>query len=356
MTEIPANGVAASHAEALSRREAVNALKRRFLRYDFAMVGVLFALMVLAPASPTVEGWMLNQASLVIIYVVAAMGVSILVGYTGLVSVGHGGFLAIGAYTSALLTLHFGVDLLVGIFCAMVVSGLIGAMLALVFLRLSGAFMAIGTLGFAFFVGTVVNNVEVFKGREGILLDDNVILGITIGDFGFYYVSVACLAAVTLFVFCLVNSGTGRAFMALRDSEKAAMASGVNRLLYRTLAFSISAGITGIAGALNAHVVNYVSAEVYADIWYSVDILIAAVVGGSAVLLGPYVGGIFVVMLPFFLEQMADFSFILKGVVLILVLRFAPAGVMEVVFRPFRIARRRKLRIAGGSKLEEGAE
>jgi branched-chain amino acid transport system permease protein len=140
--------------------------------------------------------------------------------------------------------------------------------------------------------------------------------------------------------------------MALRDSENAARASGVHRMKYRTLAFTISAGVTGIAGVLNAHVVNYVSAEVYADIWYSVDILMAVVVGGPAILFGPYLGGIFVVMMPFFFEQLADFSFILKGVVLILVLRFAPAGVGEILMRPFQNARRRKLRAAAGSQTD----
>ncbi len=352
MTESGGPVTTQTASEFAARRDAVSSLKRRYLRQNIILVTVLLAVALLTPALPVVKGWMLSQAALVIIYVIAAMGVAVLVGYTGLVSVGHGGFLAIGAYTSALLTKYFGVDLLVGLIAAMLVSAFIGALLALIFLRLSGAFMAIGTLGFAFFVGTIVNNVPIFEGRDGILLGENVILGIEIGDFGFYYTSLACLVFVTLFTYLLVNSGTGRAFMALRDSEKAAMASGVNRLVYRMLAFTISAGITGIAGALNAHVVNYVSAEVYADIWYSVDILMAVIVGGPAVLFGPYLGGIFVVMLPFFLEQLADFSFILKGVALILVLRFAPAGVGEVFMRPFQSARRRKLRAAAGSKID----
>jgi branched-chain amino acid transport system permease protein len=346
------NGMMELDAPARDRRDAVNGHKRRFLRQDTIAALVFFAVLALTPALPIVKGWMVSEASLVIIYVIAAMGVAILVGYTGLVSVGHGGFLAIGAYTTALLTKYYEVDLIVGLIAAMLMSAFIGALLALVFLRLSGAFMAIGTLGFAFFVGTVVNNVPIFEGRDGILLPGNVALGMEIGDFGFYYVSLTSLALVTLFVYCLINSGTGRAFMALRDSEKAAMSSGVNRLLYRTLAFSISAGITGIAGALNGHIVNYVSAEVYADIWYSVDILMAVVVGGPAILFGPYLGGVFVVMLPFFLEELADFAFILKGVVLILVLRFAPAGVGEVLLRPIREMRRRKLLAVGGSRVD----
>lgn len=332
------------------RISRVKNLKRRFVRNDVLAMIFLFGLMLIAPLFPSVKGWMLSQASLVIIYIIAALGVMVLVGFTGLVSVGHGGFLAIGAYTSALLTLHLGVDLVVGIIAATLMSGIIGAGLALIFLRLTGAFMAIGTLGFAFFVGTILNNIPFFQGREGILLGEtNFVLGIEIYDHGFYVVSVVCLILVTLFVYMLVNSGTGRAFMALRDAEKAAMASGVNRLKYRTLAFTISAAITGIAGALNAHVVNYVSAEVFADIWYSVDILMAVVVGGSVAILGPFLGGFFVVMMPFYFEQLADFSFIMKGVVLILVLRFAPAGVAELILRPLKNARRTLLKSVGGS-------
>ena len=113
--------------------------------------------------------------------------------------------------------------------------------------------------------------------------------------------------------------------------------------------YSLSAAITGLAGALNALTTRYVSAEVYSDIWYSVDILVAAVVGGSAMLMGPIVGGAFVAMLPFVLEKLADFSFILKGVALIAVLMFAPAGVCDVIARPFRALRRRRLERAAGT-------
>ena len=292
---------------------------------------------------------MASQAALVVIYIMAAQGVSILTGYTGLVTVGHGGFLAIGAYTSALLTKHFGVDMLIGLAAGGIMAGAIGYGLGFVFLRLSGAFMAIGTLGFAFFVGTIVNNVPIFEGREGISLPDNHIFGVVIGDTGFYVVSILVLALTTLFVYCLIRSGVGRAFMALRDSEKAAESSGVNRVFYRTLAFSVSAAITGVAGALNAHIVNYISAEVYADIWYSVDFLVATVVGGSAVLMGPFIGGAFVALVPFFLEELADFSYILKGAVLIGVLILAPAGIADVLARPFRALREKRLNAARGS-------
>ncbi len=333
----------------ITRPDAAAGTRLDFRRQNFRAVVAFFALALVFPFVPGVEGWMASQAALIIIYIIAAQGVSILTGFTGLVTVGHGGFLAIGAYTSALLTKYFAVDLVIGIVAAGIMAGVIGFALGLVFLRLSGAFMAIGTLGFAFFVGTVLNNAPIFEGREGISLPDNRILGIEIGDVGFYVVSLGCLALTTLFIYRLIHSGVGRAFMALRDSERAAESSGVNRVLYRTLSFSISATITGIAGALNAHIVNYVSAEVFADIWYSVDFLVATVVGGSAMLMGPFIGGVFIVMVPFFLEELADFAFILKGVVLIGVLILAPAGIAEVLARPVRAWRARRLATAASA-------
>lgn len=329
-------------------RSAVASLKSAFRRQDQALVGLLFIAAALLPLFASFEEWMAGQASLIIVYILAAQGVSILTGYTGLVTAGHGGFLAIGAYTSALLTKYFAVDLFVGLLAGGAMAALIGCLLALVFLRLSGAFMAIGTLGFAFFVGTIVNNVPIFEGRDGISLPQNRFFGLVLGDYGFYYVSLGVLAVSTLFVYVLIRSSVGRAFKALRDSPKAAESSGVNRLLYRTLAFTISAFITGAAGVLNAHIVRYVSAEVYGDIWYSVDILVAAVIGGSAMLMGPFVGGFFIVMLPFFFETLADFSFILKGIVLILILQFAPAGICDVLARPFRALRRQRLMSLAG--------
>jgi branched-chain amino acid transport system permease protein len=332
----------------ITNREAVAALKERFVRQDVLMACALFVVLLLLPYVPGAEGWMAAQAALVIIYIIAAQGVALLVGYTGLVTVGHGGFLAIGAYTAALLTKYFAVDMLVAIVGGGIMSAFIGMLLGLVFLRLAGPFMAIGTLGFAFFIGTIVNNVTLFEGRDGISLPPtNHLLGMKIGDIGFYYVAVVTLALVTLFLYSLLRSGVGRALKALRDSEKAAESSGVNRLLYRTLAFSTSACITGVAGALNGLVIHYVSAEVYSEIWYSVDILVAVVVGGASMMMGPFVGGVFVVMLPFVLDQLADFASILKGVVLIVVLLFAPAGICAVLARPLRALRRRKLAEVG---------
>jgi branched-chain amino acid transport system permease protein len=346
-----------AHASAkITNRPAVAALKRRFEQHNALLVLAMFLILALVPFAPGFKPWMAEQISLVIVYIIASQGVSILTGYTGLVSVGHGGFLAVGAYTCALLIKHTGIDLLLAVVAGAMMAGFVGILLGLVFLRLAGPFLAIGTLGFAFFVGTIVNNVPFFEGREGISLPPNKVLGVTLNDVGFYYVALAFFALVTLFVFSLVRSSVGRALKALRDAEKAAQSCGVNRLFYRIVAFTVSATITGAAGALGGLVVRYVSAEVYSDIWYSVDILVAVVVGGSAMLMGPILGGAFVALLPSLLETLADFSFILKGVVLIAALMFAPAGVCDVIARPFRALRRRQLERAGGQVAPANAE
>ena len=331
------------------QRSALAGARARFRKQNWIGGLFLFALAALFPLLPTVEGWMAYTVALVIIYIIATQGVAVLTGYTGLVTVGHGGFLAIGAYTSALLTKYYGVELITGLIAGGLMSALVGCLLGLIFLRLSGAFMAIGTLGFAFFVGTIVNNASLFEGREGIKLPKNRILIWEIGDVGFYYVALGVLALTTVLIYCLVRSGVGRALMALRDAEKAAESCGINRVLYRTLAFSISAFLTGLAGVLNGHIVRYISSEVYGDIWYSVDFLVAAIVGGSAYLIGPILGGIFVALLPYFLEELRDLAFILKGVALILVLMFAPAGLAEVFGRPFRAWRRRQIEDLSGA-------
>jgi len=146
-------------------RGAVERLKQRFARHNALLVLLLFFALAILPGLPGFKPWMAGQISLVIVYIIAAQGISILTGYTGLVSVGHGAFLAIGAYTSALLVKHLAVDMALAVIAGAVMAGLVGILLGLVFLRLAGPFLAIGTLGFAFFICTLVNNVKFFEGR-----------------------------------------------------------------------------------------------------------------------------------------------------------------------------------------------
>jgi branched-chain amino acid transport system permease protein len=269
-------------------------------------------------------------------YVIAAVGVNLLTGYTGLVTVGHGGFFAIGAYTTALLAKDLSTSVVPGLLVGTFVSGLIGFALGIVCLRLGGAFLAIATLGFALAVGAILNNWPVFEGREGIKLGKNAVLGVPIQDVGFYYVALVVMALIMLASWSLVRSGVGRAFIAMRDSERAAEASGINLRLYKTWAFAISAAMTGAGGVLFAHHNRYVSTETFGDAWLSVDFLTAVVVGGQGSLLGSVLGAFFVVLVPYYLGELRDFAYILSGVALIAVLLFAPEGIAGVLARALR--------------------
>jgi branched-chain amino acid transport system permease protein len=291
-------------------------------------------------------------------YVIAAVGVNLLTGYTGLVTVGHGGFFAVGAYTTALMATHMGTSIVPGLLAGVILSGIIGFALGMICLRLGGAFLAIATLGFALAVGAILNNWPIFEGREGIKLSKNTLFGMPLQDVGFYYVSLGVMALVMLASWSIMRSGVGRAFIAMRDSERAAEAMGINLRLYKTVSFSISAAMTGAGGVLFAHHNRYVSTETFGDTWLSVDFLTAVVVGGQGSLFGSLIGGGFVVLVPYYLGELRDFAYILSGVALIAVLLFAPDGVAGVLARLLRRAlgpARRRTPVVDTLTVERGA-
>jgi len=311
----------------------------RILTLDNILIAGFFCFILILPIF--VESFYASLLTMTFIYIIAAIGVNILTGFTGLVTVGHGGFFAIGAYTTALMGKHLGMSILPGMFAGGITAGVVGFLLGIIFLRLSGAFMAIGTLGFALAVGSILNNWPIFEGRDGITLPPNSLFWAKFGDVGLYYFCAMVMIGILLLSSNIIRSSVGRAFMAVRDSERAAEASGINLRFYKTLSFTISAAFTGMAGALFAHHTNYVSAETFGDSWLSVDFLVAVVVGGQASLAGSILGGAFVVLLPYYLSEYQDFAFILKGIVLILVLLFAPAGLSYLLGRLYRTAVRK---------------
>jgi branched-chain amino acid transport system permease protein len=333
--------------------------------WQIALTVLAFAALIALPAA--IPGFYASLLAFTFAYVAAAVGVNLLTGYTGLVTVGHGGFFAVGAYTTALMAKHVGTSILPGLVVGTIVSGVIGFALGIICLRLGGAFLAIATLGFALAVGAVLNNWPVFEGREGIQLGRNALLGFPIKDVGFYYVALVVMAVVMLASWSIVRSAVGRAFMALRDSERAAEAMGINPRLYKTVAFAISAAMTGAGGVLFAHHNRYVSTETFGDAWMSVDFLTAVVVGGQASLFGSALGAGFIVLVPYYLGELRDFAYILNGVALIAVLLFAPEGLAGLLTRAFRRLRAHAFRHAvvipepvpvgrGSERVERGRE
>ncbi len=271
--------------------------------------------------------------SLICIYVIVALGINILTGYTGQMSVGHAGFLAIGAYTSARLITDLGAPFWVGMLVAGLASGIVGFLLGIPALRLSGAYLSTATLGFGLAVEQILQNMDsVSGGRAGLSVPKPSLAGFVLDDRSYFYFVLAVTIVMSLLALSILRSSVGRAFIALRDSEIAAQAMGISLARYKTLAFTMSAFYTGIAGALFASLVRFLAPENF-NMWLSIDFLTMIVIGGLASVLGSVIGGIFMVTVPYVLGELQDLSFILMGAALLVVLLFMPGGISAFLSR-----------------------
>jgi len=288
-------------------------------------------------------GYILYLVSLALIYAIVAIGLGILIGHTGQISLGHAGFFAIGAYTSALLTLRLGLPFVVALVVAASLSAAIGFLLGLPALRLSGPYLAVATLGF----GLAIPQLVVWQGSwtggsSGLhgLPPASLPLGaLTIvfrTDQDYYYLAAAVLILLTIFARNVVTSHTGRAFVTIRDSEIAARAMGVDLVRYKTSAFALSALYAGIAGSLYAHLLHGISPEDF-TVLLSVDFLTMIVLGGLGSVGGALAGALLLTLLQNALTRLPvvhDFKnlyVVVLGVILILTIAFLPRGLAGVV-------------------------
>lgn len=258
--------------------------------------GLLLATALAVPA--TIDGFYLGELSLVFIYGVAGIGLMLLVGYTGLVSLGHAAFLAIGAYTHAWLLAH-GVPFLISMLTATLFSALIGGLVGIPALRMTGIYLAVATLAFAIIVEQVlVHWVSVTGGFRGMAVEIPSIAGYELVEaVPFYYLCLGVLVISMLLAMNLLRSPTGRAMRAIRDSEISAESVGIHLAYTKTLAFAISAGFTGLAGSLLAHRIGYLAPDSF-TLLTSIQLLIMVVVGGLGSLHGVIFGAIFIGFLP----------------------------------------------------------
>ncbi|WP_205231497.1 branched-chain amino acid ABC transporter permease [Azospira oryzae] len=237
----------------------------------------------------------------------------------GLLSLANAAFMGVGAYVSALLTLHlewsFVSVLLAGGIAPTLVALIIGAPV----LRLSGVYLAMATLAFGEVVRITVLNLEITGGPEGLN-------GIPLATEGWH---IALILAVTVYGLArLRRSKVGRAFEAIKEDEVAARLMGINVDRYKLLAFSLGAFIAGVAGALNAHFTFFISPREY-GFENAVDILTMAVLGGTSSLIGPMLGSSILTLLPELLRSLQDFRSLVNGAVLVLVVLFLPKGLWE---------------------------
>lgn len=276
--------------------------------------------------------YVLNTAVLAGIYIVLTSSLNITNGYTGLFSFGHAAFYGIGAYTAAILATRFGWSFWLTLPAGGAVAAAFGVLLALPTLRLGGIFLALVTIGFQEITYLVTLNwIALTRGPMGIPgVPPPALLGFEVtNNRGFYYIVLA-LDVLTLFVISrLVTSRVGRTFVAIREDELAAQASGIAVFAAKVKAFVIATFFAGLAGAVFAHHARFVSADSF-RLDETFAILTMLIVGGLGSLLGPVVGAVVLVILPEASRFLAEYRGVVYGLILIGVILFRPEGIAGV--------------------------
>jgi branched-chain amino acid transport system permease protein len=287
-------------------------------------------------SSPLING----ELTLVLVYAVAALGLNLLVGYTGQISLGHGAFFAIGAYTAAILTVKAHAPYLLGVPAAALVTFALGFAFGVPALRLRGLYLALVTLALAVATPPLIKRFEGLTGGvQGMSVPQPKVPGwLPVDPDQFLYLLVLLVAAV-MFVLAtnLTRSGLGRAMVSIRDHERAATTMGVDSASVKTRVFACSAAFAGVAGSLFTLAVGFVAPESF-TLLLSFNFLAAVVIGGLGTIVGPLLGALFIEFVP---QYAGDVSQALTGVVygatLIAVIYLAPGGAAGLLRRLRRV-------------------
>jgi branched-chain amino acid transport system permease protein len=300
------------------------------MRARFAGQGIVIALVALAIALIPfgLSDYHRSQGADVAVYAMAILGLNVVTGYTGQISIGHGAFMALGGYTTAILTHNHGWNDIATLPIALLVGFIAGVIVGVPALRFHGAYLALLTFAFALAVPQVAKNYPHFTGgTEGLALPTHTGLWL-------YGIAWACVAVIYVLTWALLHGRTGRAFRAVRDSEIAAASAGVSLAVYKTFAFGVSAAFAAVAGSIYVLINNFVNPDVF-GLTLSLFILIGAVVGGLGSLWGILVGAAFIQLLPIGLTSSHAVSAegvpVVFGAVVILVMALVPRGSAEVL-------------------------
>jgi len=298
---------------------------------------LIAALIVLALLLPfAASSYRLFQFTLAYTYAVALLGLNLLTGYNGQISLGHGAFYAIGAYTAAILMHHWQVPYLLTLPAAALICGAAGFLFGLPALRLEGLYLALAT----FALGLAVPQLLKYRpiehwtgGVQGIVLTKpGAPFGLPLdSDQWLYYVALAVLLVMFWAGHNLLRGRVGRALVAIRDHHIAAETMGINTALFKSLAFGVSALYTGVAGALGAVVVQFVAPDSF-NIFVSISFLVGVVVGGLASISGALYGAFFIQFIPNVAEEISKAApWAIYGIFLILCMYVMPSGLAGLI-------------------------
>mgnify|MGYP002862918567 FL=1 len=321
-----------------------------------AIAKLVVLLAVLAVLPFVVPGYRIFTLNYMAVFVIVGLGLSILVGDTGQVSLGHAAFMAIGAYTSVLAMTELGAPFLIALPAAGLVSAFFGFLLGLPALRLDGPYLAIATLGFGLAVTLIIGHGSFFGGHMGLVVPDAYLGPIPLsGDISHYFLIVSIAVVLALAARNLSVTRVGRAFRAIRDSPIAAETMGVDVAYYKTLSFTVSAAFAGIAGSLLALMNGFISPGVF-SVTLSLMFLAMVVFGGLGSITGAVLGSLVmgyvnlrmdaVQEIPIFGPMLQNFSdaymspsglpnvgWVLTGSMIMLTIMFEPRGLYGVWLR-----------------------
>lgn len=304
--------------------------------YKWGWLAILGAgIVIFSQTGGDYVAYMLN---LIFINIIVAVGLNVLTGFTGLISLGHAAFMAIGAYTSAILTVTLGVSFWLALPTAGALTGLIGFVVGLPSLRLTGIYLALATMAFGFVTDEIILQWQsVTGGADGFSAVPPAIFGMALNSYKKYFFITFISLAILLFAAkSMLRGSFGRTLMAIRDSETAAETMGINLGWYKALAFTLSALYTGLAGSLYAHFILFISIDNF-TLLNSISYIVMIVVGGLGSLTGSVIGAIFITVLPEIITLTKDYlpaavktasslQAAVYGIILMLFIIYQPTG------------------------------
>lgn len=273
----------------------------------------------------------LRVATNVGLAVILASSLNIIIGFTGMFSLGHAAFYGIGAYTSALLATRLGVPFWLGLPAAAIVAGFFGALIGLATLRLRAVFLAFTTLGFGEITRIVILNWRSFtRGPLGIAgIPIPTFFGITFNRYMYYYFVLILVAVVLGAIWRMYNSRIGRALIAIREDETAARSMGINVFGFKVLAFTMACALAGLAGSFFAHFQRFISADSFVSN-VSFEIITMVALGGTGSIGGAVTGAVILGLFPEVFRFLAQYRQVIYGLILISVIVLKPGGIVGV--------------------------
>jgi branched-chain amino acid transport system permease protein len=305
-----------------------------------AALGVFLAVIGLLPLALP-NRYYLNVMVFAGIHALLTIGLNLVMGYTGQVSLGHAAFYGLGAYGSGVLTAKYGLDPWVAMLAALALSLVVALVIAMPSLHLEGYYLGMATLGFGIILHILFVELGwLTGGPSGLVgIPELSVLGIGLNtDLRYYYLVWTVVGVVVLFSFNLVESRVGRALRAIQGDETAATLVGINTWMAKVRIFVTAAGIASIAGSLYAHYVTFLSPSSF-GFGFSIELVVMVIVGGMRSIWGSLFGALLLTVLPEYLRALKDYDILVYGLVVIAVVMFVPSGIAGTLEQ--RLTRRR---------------